>query len=78
MEKTIAVLIRNEIAIAHTYTSARNDNVVSYGWRLVDDAILQVGRAKISRSKKYLGNRELMFSLEDKFAFVNYGGGDPI
>ena len=78
MEKSTAVLIRAGVVVAYTNTTAKNGDVVSYGWKCIGNAIHEVGKAKVSRAKKYLDDAELMFKLEEKFAFVNYGSGEPV
>ena len=77
-EKTEAVIIRNGYPVARTKSAAKNGDYVDYGWETVDDdwAILKIGEGKISRAKKWLGNDELMLSLD--YAYVNYGGGEPV
>jgi hypothetical protein len=73
--KTEAVLIREGRVIARTTTGARG--VVSYGWDRVDGAIHIVGTARVSRARKYLGDKKIMGTLKHNVAFVNDGGGAP-
>lgn len=64
-QPTLAILVSNSMGIIGTCkTTARNGAVVSYGTQLKDGNLLEVGRAKISRSKKYLQNDQLMYDLE--------------
>lgn len=77
-QKSEAVLIHAGVVIARAVTSARSGAVVSYGWERAGNAILEVGKAKVSRAKRYLKDGELMMSLDDRVALVNMGGGEPI
>lgn len=77
-KKTRAVLVQAGQVVAQTYTTARAGDTVSYGWERAGGAIHAVGRARVSRAKRYLNDNELMLSLEDKVALVNRGGGEPI
>ena len=77
-QKTLAVLVHAGVVVAQANTSARAGEVVSYGWDRAGDAIHEVGRARVSRAKRYLDDIELMLSLEDRVALVNRGGGKPI
>ena len=81
MKKSEAVILRAGRPVALTETAAKNGDVVYYGWDTVNDgmALHSVGRGKISRAKKWLGDKELMYALEMKgYAFVNFGGGAPL
>lgn len=69
---TTAVLIKNGTIIGYTKTTARNGATVAFGThKLEKGAILEAGRAKVSRAKKYLDNKELMYEIEDNFYYVN-------
>ena len=75
--KTTAVLLRAGCVVAQCKTAARGGEVLSYGFeRVRGGALLELGRAKVSRAQKYLGDRELMASLET--AIVNRGGGPEV
>ena len=78
MTKTTAVLIEAGHVVAQTVTAAKSGEVVSYGWQQSGNTLVQVGMVKISRARRYLDNRELMLSLENRVALVNRGGGDLI
>lgn len=73
--KSPAYLIRNGLPVAIAFTSAKNGDVVSYGFEVLDHGrcIHEVGRAKVSRAKKWA---RWAAGLEQ--AFVNYGGGAPL
>lgn len=77
-QKSEAVLVHAGVVVAMAVTSARAGEVVSYGWERVGNAIHEVGKARVSRAKRYLNDAELMLSLEDRVALVNRGGGEPI
>lgn len=75
--KTQAVIVRNGIVVAQVVTAAKNGEVVSYGFhKATGGSLVETGKAKISRAQKYIGNDELMASLEN--AHVNFGGGDCV
>ncbi len=77
MAKTTAVLIRAGRAVAQCETAARDGDVLSYGFeRVRGGALLEIGRAKVSRARKYLGDAELMSALDT--AIVNRGGGPEV
>lgn len=76
-KKSEAVLIRSGAVVARAFTAARSGAVVSYGWDRAGNAIHEIGRAKVSRAKRYLEDKELMLSLVDRVAIVNSGGGEP-
>lgn len=64
--------------VARAFTAARSETVVSYGWDRAGNAIHEIGRAKVSRAKRYLEDKELMLSLVDRVAIVNSGGGEAV
>lgn len=77
--KTQAVLVSGGRVVAEATTSAKNGDVVSYGFEKAQGGnLVQLGTAKVSRAKKYLGNSELMESLQYRLALVNFGGGDCV
>lgn len=64
-QATLAVLVKNGAVVGTTVTTARNGALVDFGkQQLKDSGVLTVGSAKISRAKKYLNNKELMYNLE--------------
>lgn len=77
-QKSLAVLISAERVIAQCYTTAKNGDLVSYGFKKTDDGkLLEIGKAKVSRAKKYLSDHDLMYRLDmQDDAFVNKGFGD--
>lgn len=85
-EKSMAYLIRDGRLVATAETSAKSGEVVSYGFTELDNCIHEVGRAKVSRAKKW-ERIEQGSSHRDEdgewwpgvpHALVNYGGGAPI
>lgn len=68
-----AVLLRAGCPVAYAETEVPSGRVVCYGPRELDGAILEVGRAKVSRARKWLGDPELMEALDR--AYVNFGAG---
>ena len=75
--KTLAVVIENGRPVMEVKTAAKNGDIVAYGRDFTNAGyLIQIGRGKISRNKKFLGDRELMYSLP--FGYVNYGGGHAI
>jgi hypothetical protein len=84
--KSTAYLIRNGRPVAIADTAAKNGEVVSFGFELLDDCIHEVGRATVSRAKKWDRIAEKCSFLNSdgerepglEWAFVNYGSGAPI
>lgn len=84
-EKTLAALVKhNKILVGCTYTAATNGEIVSYGHALPDGkGIHEVGRAKISRAKKWLRRLDPADTLFEPWLLatcydVNRGGGPVI
>lgn len=71
---TLAYLIRGGRVAAIARTSAKSGETVCYGFTVLDKCIHQVGRATVSRAKKW---EHYYLACEDR-AFVNYGGGAPL
>lgn len=71
--QTQAVLLVNSQPIASLSTSAKNGATVSYGYTQLDNGLIhEVGRAKISRNKKYLNDNNLMYHLSmEKPVYIN-------
>ena len=70
-----AVIIFQGRPFAYTDTEASNGDMVSFGWTKTDDAVVEVGRGKVSRAKKNMA----AIDREDlHYAHVNYGGGQPV
>lgn len=72
--KTSAYLIRAGRVVAIADTAAKSGDVVSYGFTVLDDCIHEVGKAKVSRAKKW----DRYEPINEDRAFVNYGGGAPV
>ena len=70
-----AVIIFQGRPFAYTDTEASNGSAVSFGWTKTDDAIVEIGRGKISRSQKNLAAID-RYDLD--YAHVNFGGGKPV
>jgi hypothetical protein len=70
-----AVLIRAGRPVAQCVSAYPAGTVVAYGFaRARGGNLVEVGRAKLSRARRYLDDRELMCStLPD--ALTNLGGG---
>ncbi|WP_439640564.1 hypothetical protein [Nevskia sp.] len=73
--KTPAVLIRAGRVVATACTSAESGATVSYGFTTSGSALVEVGKAKVSRAKRYL-TTQATEGLEA--ALVNFGGGAAI
>lgn len=84
--KSPAYLIRNGLPVAIADTAAKNGEVVSFGFEVLDGCIHEVGRAKVSRAKKWDRIAEKCSFLSSdgewepglEFAYVNYGSGAPL
>lgn len=72
--KSEAVLLVNSTPIARLFTTANNGAIVSYGYsRLENGAIVESGKAKVSRNKKYLDNQQLIWELSERnTVYVNH------
>jgi len=77
-EKSHAYLIRDNYPVAIANTSARNGETVTYGSVLPNGCIHAIGRAKVSRAKKWRRYDPAFGGKTLEFVYVNRGGGAPI
>jgi hypothetical protein len=71
-----AILLEAGYPVGLARTSAAAGDTVCYGVALKTGGLHQLGRAKISRAKKYMDDAFLLDSLE--VFQINLGGGTPI
>ena len=83
MEKTFAYLIDPKnpaLLIGWTKTTAKGGELVSYGeWLPEKEIFHEIGRAKVTRNKKYTKHFQVLEDGETACQYdVNYGGGMPV